>query len=125
MFDRVTLDYREPQVLKGGPSAESQQTCLTSPNILQSSATCQVLPGSSFQYVLVFDVDAFSSSDIVKGVSNCNNEDRSGRPFVVSIEGNIGSGKSTMLKYFEKFEDVELVPEPVAEWCNVGGRFQI
>jgi len=62
------------------------------------------------------------TSDIVKGVSNCNNEDRSGRPFVVSIEGNIGSGKSTMLKYFEKFEDVELVPEPVAEWCNVGGH---
>ena len=61
----------------------------------------------------------------MKGVSNCNNEDRSGRPFVVSIEGNIGSGKSTMLKYFEKFEDVELVPEPVAEWCNVGGGFQI
>ena len=59
-------------------------------------------------------------SDIVKGVNNCSIEDRSGRPFVVSIEGNIGSGKSTMLKYFEKFQDVELVPEPVAEWCNVG-----
>ena len=43
---------------------------------------------------------------------------------MVSIEGNIGSGKSTMLKYFEKFEDVELVPEPVAEWCNVGGSFK-
>ena len=61
-------------------------------------------------------------SDIVKGVNNCNVEDHSGRPFVVSIEGNIGSGKSTMLKYFEKFQDVELVPEPVAEWCNVGGH---
>ena len=61
-------------------------------------------------------------SDIVKGVNNCSMEDRSGRPFVVSIEGNIGSGKSTMLKYFEKFQDVELVPEPVAEWCDVGGH---
>ena len=61
-------------------------------------------------------------SDIVKGVNNCSIEDRSGRPFVVSIEGNIGSGKSTMLKYFEKFQDVELVPEPVAEWCDVGGH---
>ena len=61
-------------------------------------------------------------SDIVKGVNNCSVEDRSGRPFVVSIEGNIGSGKSTMLKYFEKFQDVELVPEPVAEWCDVGGH---
>merc|ERR1719341_1449070 len=62
------------------------------------------------------------TSDIVKGVNNCSVEDRSGRPFVVSIEGNIGSGKSTMLKYFEKFQDVELVPEPVAEWCDVGGH---
>jgi len=62
------------------------------------------------------------TSDIVKGVNNCSIEDRSGRPFVVSIEGNIGSGKSTMLKYFEKFQDVELVPEPVAEWCDVGGH---
>lgn len=29
------------------------------------------------------------------------------RPFRVSIEGNIGSGKSTCIKYFEKFPNVE------------------
>ena len=52
--------------------------------------------------------------DIVRGVTG-EEARRAGRPFVVSIEGNIGSGKSTMLKYFEKFQDVELVPEPVAE----------
>ena len=63
------------------------------------------------------------TNKIVQGVQAV--EERKQRPFIVSIEGNIGSGKSTMLKYFEKFEDVELVPEPVAEWCNVGGRFQI
>jgi len=44
------------------------------------------------------------------------------RPFIVSIEGNIGAGKSTMLKYFQKFSDVEIVPEPVAEWCDVKGH---
>jgi len=44
------------------------------------------------------------------------------RPFVVSIEGNIGAGKSTMLKFFEKYRDVELIPEPVAQWCDVNGH---
>ncbi len=38
------------------------------------------------------------------------------RPFVVGVEGNIGSGKSTMLKYFENLGDVELLPEPVEQW---------
>ena len=44
------------------------------------------------------------------------------KPFVVSIEGNIGAGKSTMLKFFEKYSDVELIPEPVAQWCDVKGH---
>jgi len=44
------------------------------------------------------------------------------RPFVVSIEGNIGAGKSTMLKFFEQYRDVELIPEPVAQWCDVNGH---
>ena len=46
----------------------------------------------------------------------------SDRPFIVSVEGNIGSGKSTMLSYFEKFGDVELVPEPVGQWCDLNGH---
>jgi len=44
------------------------------------------------------------------------------KPFIVSIEGNIGAGKSTMLKFFEKYSDVELIPEPVAQWCDVKGH---
>ena len=47
---------------------------------------------------------------------------RNNRPFVVSIEGNIGAGKSTMLKFFEQYRDVELIPEPVAQWCDVNGH---
>ena len=43
-------------------------------------------------------------------------------PFTVSVEGNIGAGKSTMLKFFEQFADVELVPEPVAQWCDLRGH---
>ena len=38
------------------------------------------------------------------------------RPFVVSVEGNIGSGKSTMLRYFEKMDsNVTVLAEPVTD----------
>ncbi|ROT76800.1 deoxynucleoside kinase isoform X1 [Penaeus vannamei] len=41
--------------------------------------------------------------------------------FTVSIEGNIGSGKSTLLQHFAKFNDVEVLQEPVDKWRNVRG----
>ncbi|PSN44844.1 Deoxynucleoside kinase [Blattella germanica] len=44
------------------------------------------------------------------------------RPFRVSIEGNIGAGKSTLIKHFSNFPDVDLHMEPVSEWCNVKGH---
>ncbi|XP_028391670.1 thymidine kinase 2, mitochondrial-like [Dendronephthya gigantea] len=43
-----------------------------------------------------------------------------GKKFKVSIEGNIGSGKTTLLEYFKKYSHVEVIPEPVEEWQNVG-----
>ena len=43
-------------------------------------------------------------------------------PFTVSVEGNIGAGKSTMLKFFDQFTDVETVPEPVAQWRDLRGH---
>lgn len=44
------------------------------------------------------------------------------RPFRVSIEGNIGSGKSTCIKFFEKFNNVEAHAEPLHEWRDVNGH---
>jgi len=55
-------------------------------------------------------------------VSPVKHYDGRKKPFVVSIEGNIGAGKSTMLKFFENYKDVELIPEPVAQWCDVKGH---
>ena len=43
-------------------------------------------------------------------------------PFTVSVEGNIGAGKSTMLKFFDQFTEVETVPEPVAQWRDLRGH---
>ncbi|CAG5124124.1 unnamed protein product [Candidula unifasciata] len=41
--------------------------------------------------------------------------------FVVSIEGNIGSGKTEMLNYYQKTQNCEIVPEPVEKWRNIQG----
>ncbi|XP_063519819.1 deoxycytidine kinase isoform X1 [Pongo pygmaeus] len=38
----------------------------------------------------------------------------------ISIEGNIAAGKSTFVNILKQLcEDWEVVPEPVAKWCNV------
>ncbi|XP_073476874.1 deoxycytidine kinase 2-like [Aquarana catesbeiana] len=38
----------------------------------------------------------------------------------ISIEGNIAAGKSTFVKLLEQASDEwEVVPEPIAKWCNV------
>lgn len=39
----------------------------------------------------------------------------------ISIEGNIGSGKSTILQYLSKSPNVEVYPEPVEKWTNFRG----
>ena len=41
---------------------------------------------------------------------------------IYALEGNIGAGKTTILKMIAKhFKDVEFVEEPVKEWQNLGG----
>jgi len=44
------------------------------------------------------------------------------KPFVVAIEGNIGSGKSTMINYFKDFKDIQIHPEPVEKWQDCHGE---
>ena len=42
---------------------------------------------------------------------------------IYSIEGNIGAGKTTILKIIGKnFDDVTFVEEPVSQWQNLGGE---
>lgn len=38
------------------------------------------------------------------------------------IEGNIGAGKSTLIHFFDKFEDIEVFSEPVKQWQNMNGH---
>ncbi|CAH0392434.1 unnamed protein product [Bemisia tabaci] len=44
------------------------------------------------------------------------------RPFTVFVEGNIGSGKSTFLSYFNDFADIFVALEPVHLWQDVNGH---
>lgn len=44
---------------------------------------------------------------------------------VISLDGNIGSGKTTMLGHMresEMFSDVSFVDEPVSDWMNIKGE---
>ena len=41
---------------------------------------------------------------------------------IYALEGNIGAGKTTILKIIGKyFKDIEFVEEPVSKWQNLGG----
>uniref|UniRef100_A0A1B6HCD5 Deoxynucleoside kinase domain-containing protein n=1 Tax=Homalodisca liturata TaxID=320908 RepID=A0A1B6HCD5_9HEMI len=44
------------------------------------------------------------------------------RPLRVSIEGNVGCGKSTLINYFKNFPEVDSRPEPLDDWRNVQGH---
>jgi len=45
----------------------------------------------------------------------------SGRPFTISVEGNVGAGKSTLLGYFKKYSDISVHTEPLDIWQNLNG----
>ncbi len=44
-------------------------------------------------------------------------------PIILSIDGNIGSGKSTLYadlqRYYSNNTDICFVPEPVDDWTNI------
>ena len=51
-----------------------------------------------------------------------SSSDRRQKPFVVLVEGNIGSGKSTFMQYFRRYQNkIDFLPEPVGKWKNFEG----
>lgn len=54
-------------------------------------------------------------------LENCRKQPNKSKGFTVTVEGNIGSGKSTFLQYFKNFPEVDIVPEPVNKWKDVNG----
>lgn len=44
------------------------------------------------------------------------------RPLRVSVEGNIGSGKSTLMNYFKQFSFIQTHSEPLDKWRDVQGH---
>lgn len=44
------------------------------------------------------------------------------QPFTVFVEGNVGSGKSTFLNFFRKFDDFHVLAEPIEKWKNLQGH---
>lgn len=44
------------------------------------------------------------------------------KPYTVAVEGNIGSGKTTFITHFNKFNNVALFSEPIEMWRNCSGH---
>ena len=44
------------------------------------------------------------------------------RPFTIIVEGNIGCGKSTLIKLFSQNPEIDILPEPLEKWCNLEGH---
>ncbi|XP_022097006.1 thymidine kinase 2, mitochondrial-like isoform X2 [Acanthaster planci] len=60
---------------------------------------------------------AFSS-----GNGHWNGQRTGKKPVTITIEGNIGSGKTTLMEFFSQHEDVTTVDEPVQKWRNARGH---
>lgn len=66
----------------------------------------QLITSLRHQFYFSFSKEARIPSWNMKSVAAAARSLRK-RPFRVSIEGNIGSGKSTCIKFFDKFDNVE------------------
>lgn len=43
------------------------------------------------------------------------------KPFTVNVEGIVGTGKSTFLRFFKPYRHIDVLPEPVYKWTNLNG----
>ena len=44
--------------------------------------------------------------------------DKENKKTIIYIEGNIGSGKSTLVKLLSNIKDIELIQEPIDDWMK-------
>jgi deoxyadenosine/deoxycytidine kinase len=58
---------------------------------------------------------------IIQNNNNLNTQDQLSHKFFISIEGNIGAGKSTFLKKITNALSLPYLLEPCAEWQNING----
>lgn len=68
-------------------------------------------------YARLHDILKVSMSSAMSAF-NCSSK----RPLRVSIEGNVGCGKSTLINHFKDYQDVDAKAEPLADWRNVQGH---
>lgn len=43
------------------------------------------------------------------------------KPYTINVEGIVGTGKSTFLRYFRAFPSFDVLPEPVGKWTDMNG----
>uniref|UniRef100_A0A6A7G0G5 Deoxynucleoside kinase-like isoform X1 n=1 Tax=Hirondellea gigas TaxID=1518452 RepID=A0A6A7G0G5_9CRUS len=104
----ISLPENSGPSRKFSSMAKADNTSDDSKNSLSESNTQKV------EYSDTTTKSAYISQEV--GKSNAP------RPFTVSIEGNISSGKSTFLKHFSTMPEVATYQEPLWKWTDVGGH---
>ncbi|XP_041376844.1 thymidine kinase 2, mitochondrial-like [Gigantopelta aegis] len=80
-----------------------------------SAMTCKEHGGSRKQNHGIF------TSNGANGFTRSVSSGKTHEYLTVCVEGNIGSGKTAMLNYFQQDSDIEVVDEPVKLWRNIPG----
>ncbi|XP_067672097.1 thymidine kinase 2, mitochondrial-like [Haliotis asinina] len=62
------------------------------------------------------------ATDDIRNVQNEFSVSQDQKNFTVSVEGNIGCGKTTLLEYFKHSDSVQALSEPVEQWTNIQGH---
>ncbi|KAK3086091.1 hypothetical protein FSP39_013412 [Pinctada imbricata] len=65
--------------------------------------------------------EAILVNDASAAGSSSNKKPKKEKSMKVCVEGNIASGKTSFLRYFKNFSNVEVVEEPVHKWRNING----
>jgi len=71
-------------------------------------------------FLSLFQNDVSDSSEDINPTSVTKGETAK-RPFIILVEGNVGSGKSTFLDIMSSWPGVEVFQEPVDLWRNASG----
>nr|ACO10333.1 Thymidine kinase 2, mitochondrial precursor [Caligus rogercresseyi] len=43
------------------------------------------------------------------------------KPFIINVEGIVGTGKTTFLDYMKEYPYMDILPEPINKWTNLNG----
>lgn len=90
-------------------------------NKTQFSTAAELNP----KFLVPYEVTAVKGNkryDVEKRYNVLQREQTPHSSTTIFVEGNIGAGKSTLMRWLANFEEIEVFYEPVEDWQNINGH---